>query len=59
MILLSQLLIIVLERFGIELGFQDRTIETVCNENRINTEVFLIVANLHNNILLFQNPFVC
>jgi len=42
--------ILILERFGIELGIQDKTIETVCNENNISIEVFLTIVNLQNNI---------
>ncbi len=49
-ILNNHFLILVLERFGIELGLQDKTIETVCNENNISTEIFLTIANLHNDI---------
>jgi regulator of cell morphogenesis and NO signaling len=49
-ILNNHFLILILERFGIELGLQDKTIETVCNENNISTEIFLTIVNLHNNI---------
>lgn len=49
-ILNNYFLILVLERFGIELGQHDKTIEMVCKENNIGTEIFLIIANLHNNI---------
>jgi regulator of cell morphogenesis and NO signaling len=49
-ILNNHSLILILERFGIELGLQDKTIGTVCNENNISTEIFLTIANLHNNI---------
>lgn len=49
-ILNNHFLILILERFGIDLGFQNKTIETVCNENNISTEIFLTVANLQNNI---------
>ncbi len=48
-ILNNHYLILVLERFGISLGLQDRTIETICNENNISIEIFLTIANLHNN----------
>lgn len=48
-ILNNHFLILVLERFGIELGLQDKTIETVCNEYNISTEIFLTIINLHNN----------
>ena len=45
----NQSMIFVLERFGIELGLQDKTIESVCNEYNISTELFLIIANLQTN----------
>jgi len=49
-ILNNHFLILVLERFGIALGQHDKTIDMVCKENNISTEIFLIIANLHNNI---------
>lgn len=49
-ILNNHFMILVLERFGIELGLYDKTIETVCQENGISTETFLTVAKLWNNI---------
>ncbi len=49
-ILNNHFMILVLERFGIELGVHDKTIEFICIENNISTEVFLSIANLHNNI---------
>jgi len=48
-VLKNYFLILVLERFGIELGQQNKTVETVCIENNISINVFLIIANLHNN----------
>ena len=55
----NHFMILVLERFGIELGLHDKTIEFICIENNISTEVFLSIANLHINIsyipeLLFE-----
>ncbi len=41
-VLNNHFLILVLERFGIELGQQDKTIETVCNKKNIGIEIFLI-----------------
>lgn len=49
-ILNNHFLILTLERFGIELGVQDKTIEAICNENNVSTEIFLTIANLQNNI---------
>ncbi len=48
-ILNNHLLILVLERFGIELGLHEKTVEAVCVENNISTEMFLTIANLQNN----------
>jgi regulator of cell morphogenesis and NO signaling len=49
-ILNNHFIILVLERFGIELGLQAKTIETICTESNISTEIFLTIANLQNNI---------
>ena len=49
-ILDNHFLVLVLERFGIELGLHDKAVETVCNENNISLEVFLTVLNLHADI---------
>jgi regulator of cell morphogenesis and NO signaling len=50
LILNNHFQILVLERFGIEMGLKDKTIETVCNEKNINIDIFLTIANLQNNI---------
>ena len=39
----------VINRFGIRLGFKDKTIETVCLENNINTAFFLSIVNTFHN----------
>jgi len=49
LILDNHFMILVLERFGIELGLKNKTIETVCRENNVSTEVFLTIANFQNN----------
>ena len=49
-ILNNHIMILVLERFGIELGLHNKTIEAICEENNISTEMFLTIANLHNDI---------
>ena len=36
----------VMSRFGIALGFGDKTIAEVCGENRVDTATFLAVVNL-------------
>jgi regulator of cell morphogenesis and NO signaling len=43
-------LILMLEHLGINMEVREKTIEQVCNENRISTELFLIIANLFNGI---------
>ncbi len=47
-ILDNHLIILVLERFGIDLGFDDKSVEEVCIDV-INVEVFLTILNLFNN----------
>lgn len=38
-------LVAVINRFGIYLGFGDKKIETICQENNISTDFFLIILN--------------
>lgn len=38
-------LVAVINRFGIYLGFGDKKIEAICQENGINTEFFLVILN--------------
>ena len=45
----NQSMIFVIERFEIELGLQDKTIEDICKEYSISTNLFLTIANLHSN----------
>lgn len=42
----NNLLLLVLSRFGIPLGFADATIENVCRENNVDVGTFLAVANI-------------
>lgn len=35
----------VLSRFGIALGFGDKSVEQVCKENNVDTETFIVVCN--------------
>ncbi len=39
-------MLLVLNRFGISLGFGDKTIRQVCEENKVDTATFLAVVNL-------------
>ncbi len=48
LILNNPLNILILERFEIALGFNDKSIEDIC-KNTINVEVFLTILNLYNN----------
>ncbi|MCD6178856.1 MAG: hemerythrin domain-containing protein [Bacteroidales bacterium] len=41
----NYLLLPVINRLGIQLGFQDKTIEKVCAENDLDTEFFLTIIN--------------
>ena len=47
----------VLSRFGIHLGFGDKTIEDVCNDNAVDCNTFLTVVNfIKNDYLLSDEP---
>jgi len=39
----------VINRFGIMLGFKDKSIEELCEEKKINTEFFLAIVNTYHN----------
>ena len=39
----------VINRFGIQLGFKERSIEDVCNENQIDTDFFLAIVNTYTD----------
>jgi regulator of cell morphogenesis and NO signaling len=61
----NYLLIPVINRFGISLGFGDRTIREVCRAQRIDTEFFLVIINVFTSpqyfpekTLLTFNPLV-
>lgn len=41
-------LLLLLEHFGIDVPLHDKSVSTVCLENRINIEMFLTFANLYN-----------
>ncbi len=42
---MNYLLISVINRFGIQLGFGDKTVDQVCKENQIDTRFFLEIVN--------------
>lgn len=39
----------VIHRFGIRLGFGNKTVETICTENKINADFFLSIVNTFQN----------
>ena len=47
-ILNNHFLLMVLERFGISLGLQEKTVKDICSEHDINTDVFLAIYKLHS-----------
>jgi len=49
LIINNPFLLIVLERFEVYLGLQDKTIKDICIEHKINPNLFLIICNLHEN----------
>lgn len=49
LIINNHFLLLVLERFEIYLGLQDKTINDICDEYKINTNLFLTICNLHKN----------
>ena len=45
----NNLLIMVMSRFGISLGFGDKTVQTICSEQGVDCATFLSVANFVSN----------
>ncbi len=45
----NHFLLPVVNRFGIRLGFNDKTVGTVCNEKEINVNFFLTIVNTYSN----------
>jgi regulator of cell morphogenesis and NO signaling len=39
-----------IEHFGIDLPFQEKSVQDVCDDNKINAELFLTFANLYNGV---------
>ena len=42
---INYLLLPIFNRFGIQLGFGDKTVEETCKEKKLNTEFFLVIIN--------------
>ncbi len=51
----NHFMILVLERFGMQLGFHDKTVGEFCYDFRISSKVFLMIANLHHNSPIQKN----
>ena len=45
----NYLLLPVINRFGIRLGFKDKTIEDICNEKKLDINFFLAIINAFHN----------
>ncbi len=48
-VLINQRLLLVIERFGISLGFGDKTIAEVCIKHELNTSFVVLVLNVFND----------
>ena len=50
-------LLLMMEHFDINIVVRNKTVEQICNENHINHEVFIAIANLYNgfNIVSTEN----
>jgi regulator of cell morphogenesis and NO signaling len=46
-------LVPIINRFGIHLGFGDRTIEEICNEHQLHLQFFVIILNAFHDKLYF------
>jgi len=49
-ILNNPYLLLLLEHFGIDAPFQEKSVNTVCKENGLSTDLFLTFANLYNGV---------
>lgn len=54
-ILENYYIILVLERFGMQLGVRDKTVNEVCNDYKISPKVFITIANLNSTDSLKNN----
>jgi regulator of cell morphogenesis and NO signaling len=46
LILANHINLLVLSRFGIHLGFADKTVEDVCLKYKVNTDLFVLICNI-------------
>lgn len=56
MVLASSKLLYVLPRFGIKLGFGEKTVDDVCTEMNISKALFLQVCNVYTNFEYLPEP---
>ncbi|MFA8436254.1 MAG: hypothetical protein ACEPOZ_17195 [Marinifilaceae bacterium] len=54
-VLLNHMLIPVIHRFGINLGFGDKTVEEICQEGQIDLNFFLELVNAYHDSDYFPN----
>ena len=40
--------LVMMEHFNLDLATQDKSVEQICQENLLNNEVFIAIANLYN-----------
>ena len=52
---LNYLLLQVITRFDIHLGFGNQTVEEVCRENKVNVEFFLEIVNSYHDAEYFPD----
>ena len=45
----NYLLLPVFNRFGIQLGFEDKSVEAICKEKKLNADFFLVILNSFND----------
>lgn len=45
-------LLLMMEHFDINIVVRNKTVEQICNENQINREVFIAIANLYNGFTI-------
>lgn len=52
-------LILVMGRFGISLGFGDKSVREICRLHNVNEDTFLEVVNFVSGKTYILNPFLC
>lgn len=49
----NPLLLLMMEHFDINIVVRNKTVEEICNENQINQQLFISIANLYNGFNIF------